>query len=179
MKKNTRSRTRSRRAKGEPIPWDEIRLAYVTRPDRPTYYRLEQEFGLGRTTVQKKGKTENWKEFRREHHNGVLSDAQKKVGEKQIPDLAKSIEILNGIIERLVWEMDGARAQSLEGLARETRRTIKTLNVYLERPTERNELTEEGMEKLAETLLKIKKKAPEEYAELKEVYGMTSDDGGN
>ncbi|MFH1537469.1 MAG: hypothetical protein ABIH66_00825 [bacterium] len=119
---------------------------------------------------------EGWGQKRDEHHNGVLAEAKKKIGEKQTIDLAKSIRVLDGLVEKMVVELDSVEAQSVEGLAREIRETIKTLNMYLDRPTEPDEIDKE---KLSEVLGRIEQKAPEEYAELKEVYGVTSDGSGN
>ena len=59
---------RSRRAKGEKIPWNSIRIAYITRPDKPSFSQLEREFGLGDKTVQKRGSREGWRKKREEHN---------------------------------------------------------------------------------------------------------------
>ncbi|MFH1538000.1 MAG: hypothetical protein ABIH66_03515 [bacterium] len=162
-----RRAAQSRRAKGESIPWDEIRLAYITRPDRPSFYRLEMEFGLGDKTVQRRGKREGWGQKRDEHHNGVVTEAQKKIGEKQTIDLAKTIEMLNGLLERLNWELDGAKANSLEGLAREIRETIKTLNVYLVQPTDRIELKAAQKAELNEVLDWMEEASAEMYVKFR------------
>ncbi|MFH1538653.1 MAG: hypothetical protein ABIH66_06825 [bacterium] len=159
-------------------PWKKIQLRYVTGEDRPSYCHLAREFGLAYSTVQGRSSKENWRSQREKHRNNVIVKAQQKIEKMQSIDLAKSVQILEGLIAKMVGRLNGAGTHSIESLAREIRETVKTLNVYLDRAPEKPALDEAKMEKLAKTLLKIKEKMPEEYAELKWVYENGGNGGG-
>lgn len=53
------------------IPWNEVREAYVKRPDKPTLNKLATEYNIHWTTIAKRSGAEGWKKQREEYHEAV------------------------------------------------------------------------------------------------------------
>lgn len=165
-KKKAKKKARAKK----PYPWEEIRLRYVTGEDQPTCRQLSREYEPSESAISRRLNKEGWKKQRKTHRNRVVAKARKKIEDKQSIDLAKSIRILEGLIAKMVVRLNGAGTRSIESLAREIRETIKTLNVYLDRPAERIELTVEERASVDDVLDWMEREYPDKYKVLEAVY---------
>jgi len=113
------------------IPWEHIKLRYITGDDKPSYRILGKEFHCAYPDICIKAKKEGWKELREQHHNNVLTKSKQIIEDGQTDDIVKYVESLKRMAERLDKWAAVIPPNSLEGISKELREITKQLEKYL------------------------------------------------
>ena len=87
--------------------WNEIKTEYITTDT--SYRKLAEKYGLNRTLIANRGKTEKWPEMRRQHRDKTLSKTLDKIALKQAAQIARFDAVAEKLLqklERAVEELD-------------------------------------------------------------------------
>lgn len=87
--------------------WNEIKTEYITTDT--SYRKLAEKYGLNRTLIASRGKTEQWPTLRSQHRDKTLSKALDKIASKQAQKMARFDAVAEKLLqklERAVEELD-------------------------------------------------------------------------
>ncbi len=156
------------------LPWPQIETEYVTGDDAVTFASLGKTYGCRPATIHARSQKGEWIKKRNEYRNKTVMAAQRKMGATQAYTIAQSIEIIQSLTNNALKKIQLLTPESYERTMREIRENIKTINMYLGEPTERIEMSGEQRERLIAVFTRLKTVAPNEYEELKAIYGYES-----
>lgn len=93
--------------------WQDIKTEYITAPQKPSYRKLSEKYGLNKDTIWKKAKEEDWDEQRRQH----IDKAQTKILVSDIKQKVSRAEKLNEAADMLLENVMGLmRSRSPEDM---------------------------------------------------------------
>ena len=156
------------------IPWAEIRSRYLNDKERPTYRGLAAEYEIHYQSIARRAKEESWQIERDKQYNKIVTAISQQAEEKQVYSVMQSLEKMKGMFADMEESIKQVDPKSKEGVWREMRETLKTMNSILGEPTERIEMSGEQRERLIAVFTRLKAVAPAEYEELKAIYGYES-----
>ena len=80
--------------------WNAIKHEYVTDP-KSSLRKIAKDHGINYATVAKKSKADDWFATRKKHQSNVISKAISKTEEKQANELARELNFLNTMKDRM------------------------------------------------------------------------------
>lgn len=87
------------------IDWNTIKVEYITDPTT-SLRKLSKKYGVSLDNLAKKSKAESWFASRKKHQNKIVTDAITQTGRSQAKELAKSMEYLHTLSDRMGEMLD-------------------------------------------------------------------------
>ena len=112
--------------------WQKIKTEYITAPQKPSYRKLAEKYGLDKNTIWKRVKDEDWDEQRRRHLDNVetkilVSDTKQKVSRAEKLNEAADMLLENvmGLMRsRSPEEMDTQEMKHISGVLKDVKEIL-------------------------------------------------------